>query len=296
MKVSRSQKELRSKKNSMVCEISPPKIGPCENGHLLRNNFVATKCPLRNQGLAAKMALRYEIISQPHSPLCEMGCEIPKALKLQFLQPKPHFAGCFAVAKPPSGTRVPFHSPTLPFCNCEIGHWLRNGCENDISLRNHLWAAKSPFGYEITLLLRNDLQALKWLWNDLQASKWLQKDLQASKWLRNDLQASKNGCKMIFKLWNGCEMISKLRNGCEITSKLRNGCEITSKLRNGLQATKLTCEMKGGLRKHLAKPREVAKMPIEPHNHASKEESPLTEITHTKPLTPFLTSLNHQSP
>ena len=37
-------------------------------------------------------------------------------------------------------------------------------------------------------------------------------------------------------------------------------------------------------------------MPTEPHNHASKEESPLTEITHTKPLTPFLTSLNHQSP
>ena len=31
-------------------------------------------------------------------------------------------------------------------------------------------------------------------------------------------------------------------------------------------------------------------------NHASKEESPLTGITHTKPLTPFLTSLNHQSP
>ena len=38
--------------------------------------------------------------------------------------------------------------------------------------------------------------------------------------------------------------------------------------------------MKGGLRKHLAKPREVAKMPIEPRNHASKKEIPLTEITH----------------
>ena len=63
--------------------------------------------------------------------------------------------------------------------------------------------------------------------------------------------------------------------------------------------------MKRGLRKHFAKPREVVKMPIGPHNHASKEESPLTEITHMKPLTEithmksltlFLTSLNHQSP
>ena len=43
--------------------------------------------------------------------------------------------------------------------------------------------------------------------------------------------------------------------------------EIASKLQNDMQ-------------KHFAKSREIAKMPIEPHNHASKEESPLTEITH----------------
>ena len=80
-------------------------------------------------------------------------------------------------------------------------------------------------------------------------------------------------------------------------SKLQNGCEITYKLRNGLQIAKLTCEMEEGLQKHLAKPREIAKMPTEPHNHASKKESPAhPRITHTKPLTPFLTSLNHQSP
>ena len=54
--------------------------------------------------------------------------------------------------------------------------------------------------------------------------------------------------------------------------------------------------MKRGLRKHLAKPREVAKMPTNPHDHASKEESPLTEITHMKPLTPFLTSLKPSEP
>ena len=65
--------------------------------------------------------------------------------------------------------------------------------------------------------------------------------------------------------------------------------------RNDLQIVKLTCEMEEGLQKHLAKPREFAKMPIEPHNHAYEEESPAHPgITHTKSLTPFLTSLNHQ--
>ena len=95
----------------------------------------------------------------------------------------------------------------------------------------------------------------------------------------------------------GCEITFELRNGCEMISKLQNGCEITSKLRNGLQIAKLTCEMEGDLQKHFAKPREVAKMPTEPRDHASEEESPEhLEITHTKSLTPLLTSLNHQIP
>ena len=38
--------------------------------------------------------------------------------------------------------------------------------------------------------------------------------------------------------------------------------------------------MNRGLRKHFAKPREVPKMPRKPHDHAYKEESPLTKITH----------------
>ena len=46
--------------------------------------------------------------------------------------------------------------------------------------------------------------------------------------------------------------------------------------------------MEGGLQKHLAKPKEVAKMPTEPCDHAYEEESPAhLGITHTKPLTPF---------
>ena len=57
-------------KNLVVCEISQPKIGPCEKGHLLRNHFAALTWPLRNQGLAAKMALRCEInFAAQHPPL-----------------------------------------------------------------------------------------------------------------------------------------------------------------------------------------------------------------------------------
>ena len=138
-------KGAQKHENSMVCEISQPKIAP------------------------AKMALGCEMISQPKALLCEtllwhtsailqpptsfhsceMGCEIPKALKLQFLQPQgscceikpwlrnsPLAAKCFlnliapsakifAAAKPPLGTRVPFRSPPLHFAVAK-------------------WAAKSP--------------------------------------------------------------------------------------------------------------------------------------------------------
>ena len=138
----------------MACEISQPKGGPCENGPWLRNNFAAPRSTLRNQALATKTPLGCEMISQPHALLCEnfrsceptpwnmsaisqpptsfcsceMGCEIPKALKLQFLQPKPHFVGGFATAKPPFGTRVPFRSPHSLFRSCEMG--CKMGCEN----------------------------------------------------------------------------------------------------------------------------------------------------------------------
>ena len=55
--------------------------------------------------------------------------------------------------------------------------------------------------------------------------------------------------------------------------------------------------MEEGSQKHLAKPREIAKMPTEPHNHASEEESPMHPgITHTKPLTPFLNLLKPSNP
>ena len=97
----------------MVCEISQPKIAPCENGHLLRNNFAATRCPLRikdslrNGPFAAKpfRSLRAtpcenfhncethiwhtSAISQPMPPFCscEILCESPRPLKAHFRSP-----------------------------------------------------------------------------------------------------------------------------------------------------------------------------------------------------------------
>ena len=61
--------------------------------------------------------------------LSEMSCE--------------NFAGCLAAAKPPLGTRVPFHSSTPSFRSYEMG--CKMACENvpwlRTTLRNHLQAA-----------------------------------------------------------------------------------------------------------------------------------------------------------
>ena len=111
--------------------------------------------------------------------------------------------------------------------------------------------SKLRYSCEITYELRNHFWATKWLWNELRNQFWAAKSL----------------------------------------FKLRNGCEITSKHRKGLQIPKLTCEMEEGLQKHFAKLRKVAKMPIEPCNHAYEEESHAHPgITHMKPFTPFQTS------
>ena len=111
----------------MVYEISQPKRGPCENGHWLRNDFAAQRSPLRNQGLAAKTPFR-----------CEMLCEIPKALRIPFSQPQPHFAAGFVAAKHLLGTRVPFHNLQPHFA-------LRNALRNPQSFKNPNFAAIAPF-------------------------------------------------------------------------------------------------------------------------------------------------------
>ena len=51
---------------SMVYEISQPKVGRCENRLPLRNNFAALKSRCENpppSTLAAKIAFRYEMVS-----------------------------------------------------------------------------------------------------------------------------------------------------------------------------------------------------------------------------------------
>ena len=105
------------------------------------------------------------------------------------LQPRPHFEGCFATAKPPLGTWVPLRSAVRPFCSYEMG------CENPPPLQNPPLTAKmlqaSKMGCEIPILLPNDFQNFKWLWNDLQASKWLRKCSRHQNELRNSPLAAK---------------------------------------------------------------------------------------------------------
>ena len=55
----------------------------------------------------------------------------------------------------------------------------------------------------------------------------------------------------------------------------------------------MASKLQNDVQKHFAKPREIVKMPIEPHNHASKEESPLTEITHE--VSHFISDLHKPS-
>ncbi|KAL6319156.1 hypothetical protein AAG906_011240 [Vitis piasezkii] len=64
-----------------------------------------------------------------------------------------------------------------------------------------------------------------------------------------------------------CEMFAQHLQNSHTCVTWPPSYEMASKLQNDMQ-------------KHFAKPREIAKMPTESHNHASKEESPLTEITH----------------
>ena len=153
----RESKGTQKQEISVVCEISQPKIAPYENGHPLRNNFAATRCPLRNQGLAAKWAIRCKTISQPHNhPL----------RKFSQLRNTPLAHEChFTAAKSPRPSKTQFRSPRLilqlqnPLQNTLLAQSAISqpmppfrSCENGLWLRNHLWASK---------WLRNHLQAVK---------------------------------------------------------------------------------------------------------------------------------------
>ena len=122
----------------MVCEISQPKKGPSENGPWLGNNFAAPKhrcenrppcCEnrllLRNGFIASQPPLEKfsQLRSDPLTHVCHFAAakwlRNLHALKSFISQPRLHFVGCFAAAKPPLGTRVPFCSSIPSFRNCE---------------------------------------------------------------------------------------------------------------------------------------------------------------------------------
>ena len=145
----REQKGAQNQEISMVCEISQPKIAPCENGHRLRNNFAAPWCLLRNRGLAAKMALRCEInFAAQHPPLRKFSQLRNHLLALvcHFAAQYPHFAAAKWLRNPQSVKSPIFAAKALfrrVFRNCETTLWhtsaisqprtlisqLRNGCE-----------------------------------------------------------------------------------------------------------------------------------------------------------------------
>ena len=82
----------------MLCEISQPKLGPCENGHLLRNDFAALGARCEIEGWLRKWTSAAKRFRSPTHPSTKI----------------------FAAAKPPLGTRVPFHSTVTPFRSCEM--------------------------------------------------------------------------------------------------------------------------------------------------------------------------------
>ena len=146
------------------------------------------------------------------------------------------------------------------------------------------WAAKFPFGCEMisqphSYPLPNPPFAAKmafWLWNDFPnfeilhpLQKWSPSFKMATKWLLS----FKMGCEnvFLFSLW--------LQDDLQAT-KWPPGYK--NDLQNEERFTKTLCKVKGSCE-------NVNRAP----HHASKEESPLTEITHMKPLTLFLTSWNH---
>ena len=131
----------------MVCEISQPKVGHCENRLSLRNFFATlrSRCenhlPLRNHFVVAQRPLQkfLQLRRDPLAHECHFAAKYTHFATVKWLrnlhalisstsQPRRHFEGCFAAAKPPFGTRVPLRSTVRPFHNCEMG------CENDAKI------------------------------------------------------------------------------------------------------------------------------------------------------------------
>ena len=148
----RELKRAQKQEISVVYEISQPKIGPCENSHLLRNNFAAQDPPMRNQGFAVKKALRCEIISQPKPyPLRNT----PLARECHFAAPNPILQLRNGLRNPLRNSPLAAKSPPSFEMGCEIPHWLRNHPFAAKWLPSFEMVAKSPPSCKMAFKLRN---------------------------------------------------------------------------------------------------------------------------------------------
>ena len=107
---------------SMVCEISQPKVSRCENRLPLWNGFAAAHPPLRKFSQLRRGPLAHE---------CHFAAKYTRFAAAKWLrifhawrstvsQPRRHLEGCFAATKPPFGTQVPFQSPVHSFRSCKM--------------------------------------------------------------------------------------------------------------------------------------------------------------------------------
>ncbi|RVW12301.1 hypothetical protein CK203_104215 [Vitis vinifera] len=133
--IERAQKQGES----MVCEISQPKVGPAKIAARCKK-FRSPQEPLRKS-----LSLQKSIFTANHFAAKYTRFAAAKwlrtfhALRSTVSQPRRHFEGCFAAAKPPFGTRVPLRSTVRPFRSCEMG---AKSCRNSPHCER-LAAAKS---------------------------------------------------------------------------------------------------------------------------------------------------------
>ena len=109
----------------MVCEILQPKVSRCENRLPLRNGFAASQRPLRkfSQLRRGLLAHKCHFAAKYSRFAAAKWLRTFHALRSTVSQSRRHFEGCFAVAKPPFGTRVPFRSP--PYTHFVAAKWLQ---------------------------------------------------------------------------------------------------------------------------------------------------------------------------
>ncbi|RVW18421.1 Retrovirus-related Pol polyprotein from transposon 297 [Vitis vinifera] len=128
----REPKELRTRNFSGLQNFAA-KLGPCENGHLLRNDFAALSC---ETPLGTRVPFRSTV-----TPFrsCEMATKSPKHEISNFRSHSPISLGCFAAAKHPFGTRGPFRSTVSPISqlrNAAAKRGLLSACTSVHLLRS----------------------------------------------------------------------------------------------------------------------------------------------------------------